>query len=64
MNNLKTKENDLDVGKWKSVPVDSSDEVDNEVLEHKKFNTQRNLDKKNSLDNKIPDATTLIHINQ
>ena len=64
MNNLKTNENDLDVGKWKSVPVDSSDEVDNEVLEHKKFNTQRNLDKKNSLDNKILDATTLIHINQ
>ena len=63
MNNLKTKVDDLDVGKLKTVPVDLkkvSDVVDNEVV--KKFNTLKT--KINNLEKRIPDATTLIHINQ
>ena len=65
MNNLKTKVDDLDVGKLKTVPVDLkklSDVVDNEVVKNAKFNTLKT--KVNSLEKKIPDATTLIHINQ
>ena len=65
MNNLKTKVDDLYVGKLKTVLVDLkklSDVADNEVVKNKKFNTlQTNV---NNLDNKIVDATTLIHINQ
>ena len=37
MNNVKTKVNDLDVGKMKTVPVDlkkSSDWLDNEIAEN------------------------------
>ena len=63
LNNLKTKVDDLDVGKLKTVPVDLkkvSDVVDNEVV--KKFNTLKT--KINNLEKRIPDATTLIHINQ
>ena len=40
MNNLKTKVDELDVGKLKVVPVDLkklSDVVDNEVLKNTKF---------------------------
>ena len=55
LNNLKTKVNDLDVGKLKTVPVDSkklSDVVDNEVVKNIKFNTLKtkvnNLEKANS----------------
>ena len=65
MNNLKTKVDDLYVGKLKTVLVDLkklSDVADNEVVKNKQFNTlQTNV---NNLDNKIVDATTLIHINQ
>ena len=42
LNNLKTKLNDLDVGKLKTVPVDLkklSDIIDNEVAKNAKFNT-------------------------
>ena len=63
LNNLKTEVDDLDVGKLKTVPVDLkkvSDVVDNEVV--KKFNTLKT--KINNLEKRIPDATTLIHINQ
>ena len=65
LNNLKTKVDDLDVGKLKTVPVDLkklSDVVDNEVVKNAKFNTLET--KVNNLEKKIPDATTLIHINQ
>ena len=48
LNNLKTKVEDLDVGKLKPVPV-----------ELKKIS-----DEVNNLEKKIPDATTLIHVNQ
>ena len=40
----------------------SSDVVDDEVVENTKYNTLKT--KVNSLEKKIPDATTLIHINQ
>ena len=65
MNNLKTKVDDLDVGKLKSAPVDLkilSNLVDNEVVKNTKFNTLKR--KVNNLEKKIPSATTLIHINQ
>ena len=39
-----------------------SDVVDNEVAKNTKFNTVKT--KVNNLEKKIPDATTLIHINQ
>ena len=65
LNNLKTKVDDLDVCKMKTVPVDLkklSDLVDNEVVKNRKFNTLET--KVNSIEKKIPDAATLIHINQ
>ena len=65
MNNLKTKVDEFDVGKLKTVPVDLkhlSDIVDNEIVKNTKLNTLKT--KVNSLDKKIPNATTLIHINQ
>ena len=43
MNNLKTKVDDLDVGKLKTVPVDLktlTDVVDNQVAKNIKLNTQ------------------------
>ena len=63
--NLKAKVGDLDVGKLKTVPVDLKilrDVVDNEIAKNKKFKTLKT--KVNNLKNKIPDATTFIHINQ
>ena len=57
LNNLKTKVDDLDVGNLKKLS-----DVDNEVVKNTKFNTPKA--KVNNLENKIPDATTLIHINQ
>ena len=60
-NNLKTKVNDLDFGKMKTVPVDLkklSDVIDNEVVKSKKINTLKT--KGHNLDKKILDATTLI----
>ena len=65
MNNLKTKLYDLDIDKLKTVPVDWKklcDVVDNEVVKNAKFNTLKT--KVNNLEKKIPDANTLIHIDQ
>ena len=67
MNNLKTKVDDLDVDKLKNVPIylkklKLSGLIDNEVLKNTKLNTLNT--KVNSLEKKIPDATTLAHINQ
>ena len=62
LNNLKTKVDDLDVTKLKTVPVDFkkiSGEVDNEVIKNTKLNTL-----KTNLEKKIVDATNLIHKNQ
>ena len=64
VNNLKTEVDKLDVGKLKTFPVDFekiNDVADNEVDENTKFNTLRR--KVNNLEKKIPDATTLTHIN-
>ena len=65
LNNLKTKIDNLNIGKLKAVPVNLkkiSDVVDNEFVKNTKFNTLKT--KVNSLEKKILDATTLIHINQ
>ena len=65
MNTLKSKVDDLDVGRLKTVPVDLkklSDVIDNEVVKNTKFNTLKT--KVNNSEKKIPDAATLIHINQ
>ena len=65
LNNLKTKVDDLYVGKLKTISIDLkklSDVVDNEVIKNTKFDTLKT--KINNLEKKIPDATTLIHINQ
>ena len=62
LNNLKTKIDDLDVTKLKTVPVDFkklSGEVDNEVIKNTKLNTL-----KTNLEKKIADATNSIHINK
>ena len=64
LNNLKIKLDDLDVAKLKTVPVDLKklgDIADNEVVKNTKFNTLKT--KVNNIEKKIPDATTLIHIN-
>ena len=58
LNNLKTKVDDLDFSKLKTVPVDLKkliDVVDNEVIKNTKFNTLKT--KVNNLEKKIPDAT-------
>ena len=65
MNNLKTKVDNLDAGKLKTVSVDLKelrDVVNNEVVKNTKFNTLKT--KLNSLEKKIQDAATLIHLNQ
>ena len=65
LNNSKTKLDDLDAGKLKTVPVDLtklSDVVYNEVVKNTKINILKI--KVNNLAKKITDATTLIHINQ
>ena len=66
LNDLKTKVDDLDYGKLKTVSVDLeklSNVVDNEVVKkNKKFNTLKT--KVNNLDKRIAHATALIHINQ
>ena len=64
LNTLKTNVDDLYVGKLKTVTVDFeklNDVVDNEVVKNTKFKTLKT--KVNNLENKIPDATPLIHIN-
>ena len=65
MNNLKIKLDDLDDAKLKTVAVHLkkiSDVVDNEVVNNTKYNTLKT--KVNSLEKKILDATTLIHVSQ
>ena len=65
LNNLKSNVDDLDVGQLKTVLAylkKVSDVVDNEVVKNIKFNIL-NI-KANSIENKIPDATYLIPINQ
>ena len=65
LDKLKTKVDDFDVGKLKTVIVDLkkfSDVVGNEVVKNTKINTLKT--KVNSLEKKNPDATTSIHINQ
>ena len=65
LDNLKTRIGDWDVDKLKIVSVDLkklSDVVDNEIVKNTKFNTLKT--KANNLQKKIPDVTTLIHINQ
>ena len=65
LNDLKAKVDDLDVGKLKAVPVDLknlSEVVDTEVVKNTKFNTLKA--KVSNIEKKIPDAATLIHINQ
>ena len=64
LNNLKTKVDDLNVGKLKTVSVNLkkwSHVVDKQVVKNTQFNTLKR--KVNELVKKIPDATTLIHIN-
>ena len=60
LNNLKTKVHDLDFGKLKTIPVDLKklSDVDNQIVKNIKFNTLKT--KENSLEKKIPGATTLI----
>ena len=65
LNNLKTNVDDLDFGKLNTVPVDLKRliyVVDNEVVKNIKFNTLKM--RLNKVDKKIPDATTLLCINQ
>ena len=65
LNNSKTKVHDLDIGKWKSVPVglkNLRNVVDNEFVKNIKLITLKT--KVIKLGKKIPHATTLIHINQ
>ena len=65
LNNLKTKVNDLDVGKLKTVSVDLkklNDVVHNEIVKNTKFNTLKT--KVNNLEKKTSNETTLININQ
>ena len=60
LNNLKTKVDELDAGKLKTFPIDLSDAVDNDVVKNTKLDTLKTV---YSLEKKIPDVTTLIHIN-
>ena len=65
LNNLKTKVENLGVGKLKTVLVDVKklrDFADNEVVENVKFNVLET--KLNNSDKKNLDATALSHINQ
>ena len=65
LSKLKTKVDNLDVQKLKSVHVDIkklSDVVSKEVVKETKYNKLRLT--VNNLENKIPDGSTLIHINQ
>ena len=65
LNNFKTKVDDLDVGKLKTVPVDLlklSDVIANKVVNNTKYNTLKT--KVNNLEKIILDATIIIQINQ
>ena len=64
LNNLKRKEDALDSGKFKTVHIDFkafSDIVDNKVVKNTNFHMLKT--KVNNLEKKIPEATTLIHVN-
>ena len=61
MNKSKLKVDDLNISKLETVPTDLkewSDVIKNEIVKNTQWKT-----KVNSLKKKIPDATTLIHIN-
>ena len=65
LSNLKTKLDDLDVAKFKTVTVNLknlSDGADKQIVKNIKFSTMKA--KVNNLEKKIPDETTLVHINQ
>ena len=65
LDNLKTKVNNLDIGKLKTVLGDLeklSNVVDDVVVKKTKLHTLK--PKVNNLEKKILDATTLIHVNQ
>ena len=65
LNSLETEVDDLDVSKFKTLPVylkQLIDAVNNEVVKDTKFNAIKR--KVNNLEKGIPDETTLIHINQ
>ena len=65
LNNLKVKVDGLDIGKSKTVPVELkklSGVVANQVVKNTKFSILKT--KINSFGKKVPDTTTLIHINQ
>ena len=65
LDNLKAKVEDLNVGKLKTIPLDLkklSDAMGNEVVTNVRFNPLKT--KVNSLEKNIPDASTLIYINQ
>ena len=65
LNNLKTKVDDLDVGKLKTLPVDLKKltyVVEKQAVKNTKFNILNT--KINNLEKKNPHATTLIYINQ
>ena len=62
---LKIKVDDLDVGKLKAFPVGLKKlraVANNQVVKNTKFNTLKT--KVNKITQNIPDATTLININQ
>ena len=68
MNNLKTKVDDLDAGKLKTVSVDLKelrDVVNNEVVKNTKFNTLKaklnSLEKKNSRCSYIDSLKSIQH---
>ena len=62
LNNLKTKIDKLDVGKSKTVPGDLTLMTDNEAVKNTKLNMLKiHL---NNWENKIPEATPLIQLNQ
>ena len=65
LNNLKTKVDNLAVGKLKTVPADSKnlkDLVNNEIVKNTNVNALKT--KVSNLGKKILSATSLIHINQ
>ena len=65
LNNLKTKVDDLDISKLKSVLVDLkkiSDIVDKKVDKNTKLNTMKT--KVNVLEKNVPDAAISIHLIQ
>ena len=63
LNNLKLEVNDLAVGKLKTLPIELKIFSDSgeQVVKNKNCNTLKT--KVNNLEKKIPDVTTLIHIN-